>query len=148
MAILCDFRTYSRIKILMRSMSLFVRCKAMLAYSTLLNFGTEFTTSINGDSGLSSNARGWSRSSLLTEELWFAASPFVDKTGVSDVGVTALFVVTFVAKSLVSTLQKRCVAPVNQWSATPGFPPLGMTFGVTSSLFSGCCVREFIWSKK
>ena len=132
-------KTYSLINILIRSMSLGVRCNATLEYSTFVNFGIEFVIS-TGDSGLSSIARGWSRSSVLA---WLIASLFVDKTGV----VTALLGVTLDVKSLVSTLQNRWLAPVNQWSATPGFPPLGMTFGVTSSHLSGCCVREFIYHR-
>ena len=47
--------------------------------------------------------------------MWLEASAFVDKTGVSDGGVdVTLLGATLVAKSLVSTLQKRCDAAVNQ----------------------------------
>ncbi len=130
-------------------MSFGVRCKATLFSSTFVNFGTDDVTSNVGDSGFSSSASGWSKSSPFGEIVWLAESIFVGKTGVSDGGVdVTLFGATAVAKSRVSTLQNRCDAAVNQWSATPGLPPLGVTTAVTSSLFKGCWVRELIWKDR
>ena len=131
-------------------MSFGVRCNAMLVKSTFVSLGTVDVTSNVGDSGFSSTARGWIKSSLFGDVVWFDASLFDDKTGVSAGGVeVTLFmfgvVEVVLAKSLVSTLQNLCDAAVNQCSATPGLPPPGVTFTVTSSLFDGCCVCEFIW---